>query len=229
MPAAPGSRIHVIEDMRDVTAEILKGVSDKLNGFARYERLATNRKALIAACEGQPNRRCDVGAYYGGASYYLQQKLEIEDVRLVYAPALGIGNFGGETDNWMWPRHTGDFGFYRAYVAPDGSSRPYARDNVPYRPKSWLPIACAGVKEGDLVMVAGFPGATHQFLTADEVRFNFAQFEPRLRRSLSDYAAQIKRQRQAIARRRSIDRPLHKLARPKTHGKSRKGNRSAPE
>ncbi|WP_352690239.1 S46 family peptidase [Mesorhizobium sp. M0208] len=156
--------------MRDVTAEILKGVSDKLNGFARYERLATNRKALIAACEGQPNRRCDVGAYYGGASYYLQQKLEIEDVRLVYAPALGIGNFGGETDNWMWPRHTGDFGFYRAYVAPDGSSRPYARDNVPYRPKSWLPIACAGVKEGDLVMVAGFPGAIHQFLTADKVR-----------------------------------------------------------
>ncbi|MER9070884.1 S46 family peptidase [Mesorhizobium sp. M0902] len=174
-----------------MTAEMLKGVSDKLNGFARYERLATNRKALVAACEGQPNRRCDVGVYYGGASYYLQQKLEIEDVRLVYAPALGIGNFGGETDNWMWPRHTGDFCFYRAYVAPDDSSRPYARDNVPYRPKSWLPIACEGVKEGDLVMVAGFPGATHQFLTADEVRFNFAQFEPRLQRSLSDYAAQI--------------------------------------
>ncbi|MER8766831.1 S46 family peptidase [Mesorhizobium sp. M0968] len=92
MPAAPGSRIYVIEDVRDVTAEMLKGVSDKLNEFARYERLATNRKALIAAWEGQPNCRCDVGAYYGGASYYLQQKLEIEDVRLVYAPALGIGN-----------------------------------------------------------------------------------------------------------------------------------------
>ncbi|MER8840978.1 S46 family peptidase, partial [Mesorhizobium sp. M0913] len=130
LPAAPGSRIYVIEDVRDVTAEMLKGVSDKLNEFARYERLATNRKALIAACEGQPNRRCDVGAYYGGASYYLQQKLEIEDVRLVYAPALGIGNFGGETDNWMWPRHTGHFGFYRAYVAPDGSSRPYARQRA---------------------------------------------------------------------------------------------------
>ncbi|MER9058305.1 S46 family peptidase [Mesorhizobium sp. M0910] len=78
----------------------------------------------------QPNRHCDVGAYYGGASYYLLQKLEIEDVRLVYAPALGIGNFGGQTDNWMWPRHTGHFGFYRAYVAPDGSSRPYARQRA---------------------------------------------------------------------------------------------------
>ncbi|WP_036240935.1 S46 family peptidase [Mesorhizobium sp. STM 4661] len=192
LPAVPGSRIYVIEDMRDVTADMLKGVSDKLNGFARYERLDTNRKALIAACEEQPNRRCDVGSYYGGASYYLQQKLEIQDVRLVYAPGLGTGNFGGETDNWMWPRHTGDFGFYRAYVAPDGSSRPYAHDNVPYRPKSWLPIAREGVQEGDFVMVAGFPGATQRFLTADEVRFNFAEYEPLSQRLLSDYAAQIK-------------------------------------
>ncbi|MER8473662.1 S46 family peptidase [Mesorhizobium sp. M1328] len=97
LPAAPGRRIYVSEDMRDVTAEMLKSVSDKLNQFARYERLATNKKGLIAACEGQPNRRCDVGACYGGASYYLLQKLEIEDVRLVYAPALGISNFGGQT------------------------------------------------------------------------------------------------------------------------------------
>ncbi|RNJ42573.1 peptidase S46 family protein [Mesorhizobium erdmanii] len=192
LPAAPGSRIYVIEDMRDVTADMLKGVSDKLNGFARNERFDTNRKALIAACEKQPNRRCDVGAYYGGASYYLQQKLEIQDVRLVYAPALGIGNFGGETDNWMWPRHTGDFGFYRAYVAPDGSSRPYARDNVPYRPKSWLRIAHEGVQEGDFVMVAGFPATTNRLRTAGEVRFNFAHYEPLLQHLLSDYAAQIK-------------------------------------
>ncbi|MER8375917.1 S46 family peptidase [Mesorhizobium sp. M1406] len=192
LPAAPGSRIYVIEHMRDVTADMLNGVSDKLNGFARYERLDTNRKTLIAACEEQPNRRCEVWAYYGGASYYLEQKLEIQDVRLVYAPALGIGNFGGETDNWMWPRHTGDFGFYRAYVAPDGSARPYARDNVPYRPKSWLPIARDGVKEGDFVMVAGFPGSTNRLRTADEVRFNFAHYEPLLQRLLSDYAAQIR-------------------------------------
>ncbi|QND69030.1 S46 family peptidase (plasmid) [Mesorhizobium loti] len=193
LPAAPGSRIYVIEDMRDVTADMLKGVSDKLNGFARYERLDTNRKALIAACEAQPNRRCDVEGYYGGDSYYLEQKLEIQDVRLAYAPALGIGNFGGETDNWMWPRHTGDFGFYRAYVAPDGSSRPYARDNVPYRPKSWLRIAHEGVQEGDFVMVAGFPGTTNRLRTAGEVQFNFADYEPLLQRLLSDYAAQIKR------------------------------------
>lgn len=191
LPAEPGSHIYVIEDLREVTADMLKGVSAKLNGFARYERLDANRKALIAACEEQPDRRCDVGAYYGGASYYLQQKLEIRDVRLVYAPARGIGNFGGETDNWMWPRHTGDFGFYRAYVAPDGSSRAYGQDNVPYTPKSWLRIAREGLKEGDFVMVAGFPGATGRLRSAEEVGFNFAH-EPLIQRLLSDYAAQIK-------------------------------------
>lgn len=193
LPAAPGSRVYVIEDLRDVTSAMTKGVTAKLSGIARYERLDANRKALIAACEKQPNRRCDVRPYYGGASYYLQQQLEIQDVRLVYAPALGIGNFGGETDNWMWPRHTGDFGFYRAYVGPDGSSKPFAADNVPYKPKSWLKIAKEGVKDGDFVMVAGFPGVTNRLRTAEEVRFNFADYEPLWQRLLTDYSDQIVR------------------------------------
>ena len=193
LPAAPGSRVYVIEDLRDVTADMLKGVTPKLTGLARYERLDANRKGLIAACERRPNRRCDVKPYFGGSSYYLQQQLEIQDVRLVYAPAQGIGNFGGDTDNWMWPRHTGDFGFYRAYVAPDGSSRPFARDNVPYHPKAWLPIAREGVKDGDFVMVAGFPGTTDRLRTAEEVRFNFAEYEPLWQRLLADYSAQITR------------------------------------
>lgn len=191
LPAAPGSRIYVIEDLRDVTAAMLKGVTTRLDGLARYDRIDANRKALIAACEKQPNRRCDVRPYYGGAAYYLQQQLEIQDVRLVYAPAIGLGNFGGETDNWMWPRHTGDFGFYRAYVAPDGSSRPYAPDNVPYQPKAWLKVATEGVKEGDFVMVAGFPGTTNRLRTAEEVRFNFSDYEPLWQRLYADYAAQI--------------------------------------
>lgn len=193
LPAAPGSRTYVIEDLRDVTPAMLKGVTPHLDGLARYDRIDANRKALIAACEKQPNRRCDVRPYYGGAAYYLQQQLEIQDVRLVYAPAQGIGNFGGDTDNWMWPRHTGDFGFYRAYVAPDGASRPFDMGNVPYRPKSWLKIAPQGLKEGDFVMVAGFPGTTDRLRTADEVRFNFNEYEPLWQRLLCDYVAQIER------------------------------------
>ncbi len=194
LPAAPGTRIYVIEDLRDVTAAMNKGVTAKLSGLQRFEKMDANRKALIAACEKQPSRRCDVRAYYGGAQYWLQQQLEIRDVRLVYAPAGGIGNFGGETDNWMWPRHTGDFGFYRAYVAPDGSSAPFARENVPYRPKAHLKIAQTGVKEGDFVMVAGFPGVTQRLVTAAEARFNFDTLLPAQQKLLNDYSELLVRQ-----------------------------------
>ena len=190
LPAAPGSRIYVIEDLRDVTAAMLKG-ADKLEGRARYDRLQANRTALIEACEKQANRRCDVRAYFGGAQYWLQQQLEIQDVRLVYAPAAGVGNFGGETDNWQWPRHTGDFSFYRAYVAPDGSSAPFSKDNVPFKPKAWLPIAKEGVKEGDFVMVAGFPGTTERLRTAEEARFYYEELYPYQQQMLADYSDRI--------------------------------------
>jgi hypothetical protein len=193
LPAAPGSRIYVIEDLRDVTREMNKGVTTKLSGLARYERMEANRKGLIAACERQASRRCDVRGYFGGATYYLQQQLEIKDVRLVYAPAGGIGNFGGETDNWMWPRHTGDFGFYRAYVAADGSSAPYSASNVPYKPKAWLKVAEQGVKDGDFVMVAGFPGTTSRLVTAQEAKFNFATLYPVQQTLLNEYSDAITR------------------------------------
>jgi len=190
LPAAPGSRIYVIEDLRNVTAAMLKG-ADKLDGRARYDRLQANRTALIEACEKQANRRCDVRAYFGGQQYWLQQQLEIKDVRLVYAPAAGVGNFGGEKDNWMWPRHTGDFAFYRAYVAPDGSSAAFSKDNVPFKPKAWLPIAKDGVKDGDFIMVAGFPGTTERLRTADEARFYYEELYPYQQRMLAEYGDRI--------------------------------------
>ena len=187
--AAPGSRIYVIEDLRDVTSAMNKGVTTTLDGLARFDKIEANRKSLIAACEKQANRRCDVRAYFGGHTYYLQQQLEIKDVRLVYAPASGIGNFGGETDNWQWPRHTGDFGFYRAYVSPNGASVPYAKDNVPYKPNSWLKVAKTPLIEGDFVMVAGFPGVTQRLQTAAEVKHVFDSVYPidqQLRAEYSD-------------------------------------------
>ena len=190
LPAAPGSRVYVIEDLRDVTAAMLKGTKF-IGGRVRYDRLQANRTALIEACEKQANRRCDVRAYFGGAQYWLQQQLEIQDVRLVYAPAGGVGNFGGEKDNWQWPRHTGDFSFYRAYVAPDGSSAAFSKDNVPFTPKAWLPIAKEGVKDGDFVMVAGFPGVTERLRTADEARFYYEELYPYQQRMLAEYGDSI--------------------------------------
>jgi Peptidase S46 len=188
LPAAPGTRIFVIEDLRDVTTEMNLGLAKAKTGTERFNLMDINRKNLISACEKQANRRCDVRAYFGGASYFLQQQLEIKDVRLVYAPAGGIGNFGGETDNWMWPRHTGDWGFYRAYVAPDGASAAYSKENVPFKPKAHLKIASEGVKEGDFIMVAGFPGTTTRLVTASEARFAFEKSTPLTQKLLADYS-----------------------------------------
>ena len=190
LQAAPGSRIFVIEDLRNVTTGVMAGAGE-LAGKTRFDKIEANQKALIAACEKQPNRRCDVRAYYGGATYFLQQQLEIQDVRLVYVPAGSIGNFGGEIDNWQWPRHTGDFGFYRAYVGPDGSSKPFAKDNVPYKPKSWLKIAAKGLAAGDFVLVAGFPGATDRYRTAAETTHFFTGVYPLQQKLLADYSDQI--------------------------------------
>lgn len=190
VPAAPGTRINVIEDLRDVTTEVMADAG-ALTGKARFDKIEANRKALIAACEKQPNRRCDVRAYYGGSTYFLQQQLEIQDVRLVYAPADGIGNYGGEVDNWQWPRHTGDFGFYRAYVGSDGASKPFSKENVPYKPKSWLKLAAKGIAEGDFVMLAGFPGNTERLRTAGETKAFFTDIYPLQQRLLADYSDQI--------------------------------------
>ncbi len=193
LPAAPGSRAFVIEDLSDVTPAMLGGVTDAMSGFDREARLETNRKGLVAECEKAPNRRCDVRGYYGGAKYYLQKQLEIKDVRLVYAPAGGVGNFGGEVDNWQWPRHTGDYAFYRAYVAPDGASAGFDKANVPYRPKSHLKIARQGLKPGDFVMLAGFPGTTDRLRTAAEADFHYKEFYPRQQRLLSEYSEAMTR------------------------------------
>ncbi|HAH11008.1 MAG TPA: S46 family peptidase [Alphaproteobacteria bacterium] len=190
LPAAPGTRVFVIEELRDVTAQMNEGVV-ALTGKARADKLTANDKALVAACEKQPNRRCAVRSYFGGSAYYLQQQLEIKDVRLVYAPAGAIGNFGGEVDNWQWPRHTGDFGFYRAYVAADGSSAPYDVKNVPYRPKAWLKLAKDDLKAGDFVMVAGFPGTTERYRTTAETKHFYSEFYPRQQSLLSAYSDQI--------------------------------------
>lgn len=191
LQAAPGSRVYVIEELRDVTPRVNVGISDTVTGKARNDRLQANQKALVAECEKQPNRRCEVRAYFGGSIYFLQQQLEIKDVRLVYAPASAIGNYGGEVDNWQWPRHTGDFGFVRAYVAPDGSSAPFAKENVPYTPKAWLKVADGGVNDGDFVMLAGFPGSTDRYRTAGETKDFYETIYPRQQKLLSDYTDQI--------------------------------------
>ncbi|WP_448582954.1 S46 family peptidase [Thermaurantiacus sp.] len=199
LPAAPGTRVLVIDSLDDVTAAMLAGITPKLTGAARIRALEANRKAIVAACEVEPGIRCEVRSYFGGSQYWRQKMLEIRDVRLVHAPAESIGNFGGEVDNWQWPRHTGDYSFYRAYVGPDGRPAAPSPANRPYRPRAHLKIAREDLKDGDFVLIAGFPGATERFRTAAETEGWYGRIYPRQQRMLADYSALIARETQTEA------------------------------
>lgn len=173
VPAEPGSRIFVTKDVKNVTAEVVDANTAKLNGKKRLDAIEQNQKQLVSACEQDAGHRCTVSSFYGGLEYYLIKQLEIKDVRLVHAPAAGVGKFGGDTDNWMWPRHTGDYSFYRAYVSPEGKSAAFSKDNVPYKPDHHLKLAKDGLKEGDFVMVLGYPGRTNRHRLPSEVAETF--------------------------------------------------------
>ena len=171
LPAGPAERVFVAQAFTDVSAAIRDRLEDIADPVARKDEVERRVKQQIAACEkDRPGIRCKVGTYFRGGMYVLIEELEIRDVRLVYVPARSIGNYGGEIDNWKWPRHTGDFAFFRAYVGKDGKPADYAVDNVPYRPKHVLAVSASGVQPADFVMIAGFPGRTTRTKTAAEVQ-----------------------------------------------------------
>jgi hypothetical protein len=168
--AGPTARVYVTRASRDVTGEVRSGIEAIASDLDRYKTIAERKKQLVAACEsGRPDVRCSVAEYFGGGQYSLIEQLEIKDLRIVYVPQEGIGNFGGDIDNWRWPRHSGDFAFFRAYVGKDNRPANHAEDNVPYRPPHHLKLASAPLAQGDLVMVAGYPGVTNRLRTATEV------------------------------------------------------------
>lgn len=169
-PAGPAQRVSVAMAFKDVTHEIRDGLDQIKDPVARREEAEKRVKTLIAACEkDRPSIRCTVRPYFGTAMYIQTENLEIRDVRLVYAPARSVGDFGGEVDNWHWPRHVGDWSFYRAYVGKDGNPAEYSPDNVPFHPKAHLQVTTAGLKPGDFVMVTGYPGTTARTRTAAEI------------------------------------------------------------
>jgi hypothetical protein len=194
LPAAPGSRVFVTKDVKNVSDQIVNAETAKLTGKARSDAMEKAMKAMVAECEKDAGHRCNVASYYGGLEFYLIKQLEIRDVRLVHAPPSGVGKFGGDTDNWMWPRHTGDYGFYRAYVSKDGKAADFSKDNVPYQPKSFLKIAKEGVKEGDFIMALGYPGRTNRHRLPSEVATTFGWSYPAFIQSSSESLAIIERE-----------------------------------
>ncbi len=192
LPATPGSRIYVTEKITEVTDKITGSLNDDISGIERYKTIDANSKALVAECENDDRYRCSVVNFHGGLEYFLFKQLTIRDVRLVHAPATSIGKFGGDIDNWMWPRHTGDYGFYRAYVGKDGQPADYSVDNVPYEPKHFLKVNAKGVDEGDFIMVLGYPGRTNRYRTATEVEDSFTWSYPTAKAYREEYINIIK-------------------------------------
>jgi len=170
VPSGPGSRVFVTTKIEDVTPLVTGKLSPKLTDLERNQTIDRTTKQLVEECEKPGGVRCRVASFFEGAQYIRTTQMEIRDVRLVYAPPLGIGDFGGETDNWMWPRHTGDWSYLRAYVGKDGKPADYSKDNVPFHPVHWLKVSNEGIKPGDLVIVAGYAGRTFRYRTAAEVK-----------------------------------------------------------
>ncbi|WP_144211276.1 S46 family peptidase [Shewanella donghaensis] len=167
--AGPNERLYITETVTDVTSQVNANLSS--DPLTRYEDIQSNRKGLIKDCETDDNYRCSVSSFHNGLEYYLIKQLIIRDVRLVYAPPESVGAYGGDIDNYEYPRHSGDFTFLRAYVGKDGQPAGYAEDNVPYEPKSYLKINADGVKAGDGVFAAGYPGATSRYRLTSELEF----------------------------------------------------------
>ncbi len=161
---APGYTASVLIDFQDVTQQVLGAVKPGMSDAERQE--AIDRKCSEIAREAEAEGKglqATVVDMLSGTKYYLYVYREFRDVRLVYAPPASVGEYGGDVDNWMWPRHTGDFSFMRVYCAPDGSPAEYSKDNVPYKPNRWLKIADRPVRKGDFVMVLGYPGSTMRY------------------------------------------------------------------
>ena len=186
---APGYNINTILSIDDVTGRVLASVTDNLSAKERFDAIDKATKEIVKEAEAGRDVRCSIADMHGGTQYMLYTYFRIKDVRLVYAPPEAIGNYGGDIDNWMWPRHVGDFCFLRAYVAPDGSAAEYSKGNVPYRPKRFLPVSSAGVREGDFTMMIGFPGSTQRYKDSYSVNNLISFYYPMLAEALE---AQLK-------------------------------------
>jgi len=173
-----GLYVRILLRMEDVTDKVMAEMTDEMS---ETERAAAAKKIGAALAEeatkGTKNKGL-VKNFFHGNEYYLFIYEQFDDVRLVGAPPSSVGKYGGDTDNWMWPRHTGDFSMFRIYTAPDGSSAAYAEENIPLNPRHHLPVSIDGVKDGDFTMVFGFPGSTDRYLSSHGVQQAIDKYNP---------------------------------------------------
>jgi len=162
----PGKSVTFLVRMEDVTDQVLKGITDTTSAASRQEKMAAAIAAIEKEAKGTTKYETRVRPLFESNSFYLFVTETFRDIRLVGTPPQSVGKFGGEADNWMWPRHTGDFSMFRIYCAPDGSPAEYSKENVPFHPKHHLPVSLKGVQMNDYAMVMGYPGRTDRYLTS---------------------------------------------------------------
>ena len=166
-----GLTVRFLVRMDDITKKILSGVSNNMSETDRQEIIKANSAKIIEEATKGNHYDARVEALYYGNQYFVFVYETFTDVRLVGAPPSSIGKFGGDTDNWMWPRHTGDFSLFRIYAGKDNKPAPYSKDNVPYKPKRYFSISTSGTNENDFTLVYGFPGRTQQYLHSEAVKY----------------------------------------------------------
>ena len=174
----PGFFVKFLDRIEDVTEQVLANVTDDMTEAERGAAIRKVRKELVKANNEEGKHDVIVKPFFNGNEYYMFVMTKYTDVRLVGAPPSAVGKFGGDTDNWMWPRHTGDFSMFRVYTAPDGSPAEYSEENIPMKPKHHLPVSIAGVEEGDYAMIMGYPGGTDRYMTSFGIQEKLDQEYP---------------------------------------------------
>jgi hypothetical protein len=174
----PGLFASYLVRMEDVTKEVLKDVDEDMSADKRDAKIRAAMGDLQKAAGSGEGFKAQVKSFFDGNEYYLFVYEVFSDVRLTGAPPSSIGKYGGDTDNWMWPRHTGDFGMFRVYANKENGPADYSADNVPYKPKHHLPVSMSGVQENDFAMIMGFPGSTDRFLSSYGVKLAVDSEQP---------------------------------------------------
>ena len=166
----PGLTVTFLVRMEDVTAKTMQGLKAGMTEAERLKIITQNSDLIIKEAIKGTNFDARVRPFYNGNQYILLISKVYKDIRLVGAPPSNIGKFGGDTDNWMWPRHTGDFSVFRIYADKDGNPAVYSKNNVPYKPKYSLPISLKGVNKGDFTFVFGYPGRTQEYIPSQAIQ-----------------------------------------------------------
>ena len=174
----PGLYVSFLVRMEDVTKDVLQNHIDDADKSMYKDEIQKRITELEKNNSENGRYNVEIKPFFDGLEYYMFVYEVFHDVRLVGAPPSAIGKYGGDTDNWMWPRHTGDFSIFRVYASKDNTPAEYSKDNVPYKPKHYLPISLKGVEKNDFTMIWGYPGSTERYMTSYEVRNTMEVSDP---------------------------------------------------